>query len=39
VNPHANNCLDLTGNSSADFTKVQIWTCTGDDNQKWTIPA
>jgi hypothetical protein len=29
----------LTGNSSADFTVVQIWTCTGAADQKWNVPA
>ena len=34
-----NKCLDVTGNSSADGTPLQIWTCTGGANQKWTLPA
>jgi glucosylceramidase len=32
-------CLDLTGNTSADGTPLQIWTCTGGSNQKWTVPT
>jgi glucosylceramidase len=39
VNPRANKCLDIEGNSSADFSRLQIWTCSGGANQKWTIPA
>jgi hypothetical protein len=39
VNPNANKCLDITGNTSVDLTPVQIWTCTGGANQKWTVPA
>ncbi|GAA4573996.1 ricin-type beta-trefoil lectin domain protein [Micromonospora coerulea] len=29
-------CLDVTDNSSADGTPVQIWTCFGGPNQQWT---
>ncbi len=29
-------CLDATGNSSANRTKVQIWSCINDNAQKWT---
>jgi rare lipoprotein A (peptidoglycan hydrolase) len=35
----AGKCLDVTGNSAADGAKVQLWTCTGADNQKWNAPA
>ena len=38
VNPNANKCLDATGNSSANGTRLQIWTCAGTANQKWTTP-
>ena len=37
VNPQANKCLDVTGNNSANATPLQIWTCTGAANQKWTV--
>ncbi len=37
VNLNANKCLDATGNSSADLTRLQIWTCGGTANQKWTL--
>ncbi|MDX3109407.1 RICIN domain-containing protein [Nonomuraea angiospora] len=30
-------CADVTGNSSADGARLQIWTCTGAANQKWTL--
>ncbi|SBT41712.1 RICIN domain-containing protein [Micromonospora auratinigra] len=39
VNPQANKCLDITGNTSADGTKTQLWSCTGGANQKWTLPS
>jgi glucosylceramidase len=39
VNPQANKCLDVRGNSAADGTRLQTWTCTGGANQKWTIPG
>ena len=29
-------CLDAAGDSSANRTKVQIWTCINDRAQKWT---
>ncbi|MET8835523.1 RICIN domain-containing protein [Micromonospora sp. NPDC004540] len=32
-------CLDVTDNSSADGTPAQIWSCTGEANQKWTLPS
>ena len=35
--PFANKCLDVTGNNSADGTRLQIWTCTTGANQKWTF--
>jgi chitinase len=38
VNPNSGKCLDATGPSSADGTPLQIWTCTGADNQAWLIP-
>ncbi|MEV8438017.1 ThuA domain-containing protein [Actinosynnema sp. NPDC051121] len=28
-------CVDVNGQSTADGTKVQLWTCSGGDNQKW----
>jgi len=29
-------CLDVTGAGTANGTAVQIWTCNGGTNQKWT---
>ncbi|MBY8852586.1 carbohydrate-binding protein, partial [Saccharothrix sp. MB29] len=29
-------CVDVNGNSSADGTKVQLWTCNNGANQTWT---
>lgn len=31
-------CLDVTSGGTAEGTRVQIWTCTGAGNQKWTAP-
>ncbi|SNY24788.1 ThuA domain-containing protein [Paractinoplanes atraurantiacus] len=30
-------CVDVNGNSSADGTKIQLWTCSGAGNQQWTV--
>lgn len=38
-NPETGKCLDVTGQNSADGTQIQIWTCNGQTNQKWTLPA
>jgi chitosanase len=29
----------VTGQSSANSTRLQIWTCTNASNQKWTLPG
>lgn len=29
-------CVDVNGASSTDGAKVQLWTCNGGNNQKWT---
>jgi type 1 glutamine amidotransferase len=28
-------CVDVSGGSTADGTKVQLWTCNGGTNQQW----
>ncbi|MED7928690.1 RICIN domain-containing protein [Nonomuraea sp. LP-02] len=28
--------LDVAGNATANGTRLQIWTCTGAPNQRWT---
>jgi hypothetical protein len=28
-------CLDVSGNSTADGAKVQLWSCNGGANQNW----
>lgn len=33
----AGKCVDVAGNNSADGTRLQIWTCAGGANQKWTV--
>jgi type 1 glutamine amidotransferase len=30
-------CVDVAGNSSADGTKIQLWTCHNNANQQWTV--
>jgi type 1 glutamine amidotransferase len=30
-------CVDVSGASSADGTKIQLWTCHSGTNQQWTI--
>jgi hypothetical protein len=32
-------CLDLNGSNPADQATVDIWTCDGGANQKWTLQA
>ncbi|WP_329241796.1 RICIN domain-containing protein [Streptomyces sp. NBC_01478] len=32
-------CVDVTGGSSADNTRLQIWDCTGAARQKWTFTS
>ncbi|MFI9584248.1 ThuA domain-containing protein [Streptomyces sp. NPDC052236] len=29
-------CVDVNGGSSADNTRIQLWTCNGGTNQQWT---
>ncbi|WTI42978.1 ricin-type beta-trefoil lectin domain protein [Streptomyces sp. NBC_00589] len=31
--------MDASGQGTTPGTKVDIWTCNGDSNQKWTIEA
>ncbi|WP_199443504.1 PQQ-dependent sugar dehydrogenase [Umezawaea beigongshangensis] len=30
-------CADVAGGGSADGAKVQLWTCNGGANQRWTV--
>ncbi|MFE2757834.1 ThuA domain-containing protein [Actinosynnema sp. NPDC059335] len=30
-------CVDVSGNSSADGAKIQLWTCHGGANQTWAV--
>ncbi|MGW4413091.1 RICIN domain-containing protein [Nonomuraea sp. NPDC004702] len=32
----ANKCLDVPSNSTANGVKLQIWSCNGGSNQRWT---
>ncbi|MER6240422.1 RICIN domain-containing protein, partial [Streptomyces clavifer] len=31
-------CLDASGVSSADGTRLHLWTCLAAANQKWILP-
>jgi len=31
------NCLDVRGDASASETIVQVLTCTGGNNEEWSI--
>jgi type 1 glutamine amidotransferase len=33
----AGKCVDVSGASSADGTKIQLWTCHSGTNQQWTV--
>lgn len=37
LNPQSGKCLDDTGFGGSG-TQVQIWSCSGNANQKWTLP-
>jgi Ricin-type beta-trefoil lectin domain len=37
VNPNSGKCLDDTGYGGSG-TQVQIWSCSGNANQSWTLP-
>jgi hypothetical protein len=39
ISGYDGKCLDDTGNSTADRTKIQIWTCNGDGAQDWTLSS
>jgi hypothetical protein len=36
-NPQSNKCLDDTGWGGSG-TQLQIWDCTGNANQQWSLP-
>jgi beta-glucosidase len=38
LNPNSGKCLDDTGYGGSG-TQVQIWSCSGNDNQSWLSPA
>jgi GH25 family lysozyme M1 (1,4-beta-N-acetylmuramidase) len=39
VNLGSGRCLDDPGSSTANGVAVWIWACSGQVNQKWTLPA
>jgi hypothetical protein len=30
-------CVDVSGQGTANGTKVQLWTCNGGSNQQWSL--
>jgi hypothetical protein len=34
--PHASQTNGATGNATANGTLIDLWTCNGGNNQKWT---
>jgi hypothetical protein len=39
VNPQADKCLDVKDFNPIDGALLQLWTCGGSANQKWSVPA
>jgi hypothetical protein len=39
LNPASGKCLDDTGWSTTPGTQLQIWSCSGNANQSWTLPG
>lgn len=39
VDPATGRCLGAVAEGTADGTRLQIWTCNGKANQRWTIPG
>jgi endoglucanase len=37
VGQASGKCLDITGHATADATPIQLWSCTGADNQAWSL--
>ncbi|MFJ4985611.1 ricin-type beta-trefoil lectin domain protein [Streptomyces sp. NPDC088732] len=35
VNPDADKCVDVVDEGTASGTRLQLWTCNGQPNQKW----
>jgi endo-1,4-beta-xylanase len=33
---YGTKCLDVPGHARSAGTRVEIWTCNGGSNQKWT---
>ena len=36
-NVASNRCLDVSGASPADAARMQLWDCTGGNNQKFAV--
>ncbi len=37
VGQQSGRCLDVNGQATANGSRVQVWDCNGQDNQKWTV--
>ncbi|MGQ4427892.1 ricin-type beta-trefoil lectin domain protein, partial [Streptomyces violaceoruber] len=36
VNPYADKCVDVKDQRTTNGTRLQLWTCNGQANQKWS---
>jgi hypothetical protein len=36
VDRQADKCVDVNGQQTADGTRISLWPCNGQDNQKWS---
>lgn len=36
VNPQADKCVDVKDQATGNGTRLQLWDCNGQDNQKWS---
>jgi chitinase len=39
LNPASGKCLVDTGWSTTSGTQLEIWSCSGNANQSWTLPS
>jgi hypothetical protein len=37
INPNADKCLDIRDRDVTDGAAIQLWTCFGSGNQRWTL--
>src|SRR4029450_10736209 len=39
VGGQSGRCLDVPGSSTANGTQMQLWDCSGQPNQSWTLTS